>query len=73
MIVALVTVVVVVAGVILWRFFGDALSNRSEAAAARCVDGEVAVAVIADPSIAEQVRPSPTSTTSPPTRSATAA
>ena len=37
---ALVTVVVVVAGVILWRFFGDALSNRTEAAAARCVDGE---------------------------------
>ena len=50
------TVAVVVAGVILWRFFGDALSNRTEAAAARCVDGEVAVAVIADPSIAEQVR-----------------
>ncbi len=53
---ALVTVAVVVAGVILWRFFGDALSNRTEAAAARCVNGEVAVAVIADPSIAEQVR-----------------
>ncbi len=53
---ALVTVVVVVAGVILWRFFGDALSNRTEAAAARCVDGELAVAVIADPSIAEQVK-----------------
>ncbi len=53
---ALVTVVVVVAGVILWRFFGDALSNRTEAAAARCVDGELSVAIIADPSIAEQVR-----------------
>ena len=53
---ALVTVVVVVAGVILWRFFGDALSSRSEAAAARCVDGEVAVAVIADQSIAGQVK-----------------
>ncbi len=53
---ALVTVVVVVAGVILWRFFGDALSNRTEAAAARCVDGEVAVAVIADQSIVEQVK-----------------
>ena len=53
---ALVTVVVVVAAVILWRFFGDALSNRTEAASARCVDGEVAVAVFADPSIAEQVK-----------------
>ena len=52
---ALVTVVVVVGAVILWRFFGDALSSRSDAAAARCVDGEVAVAVVADPSIADQV------------------
>ena len=32
------------------------LSSRSEAAAARCVSGDVAVAVIADPSIADQVR-----------------
>ncbi|WP_237568099.1 substrate-binding domain-containing protein [Mycolicibacterium lacusdiani] len=55
-IVALVTVVVVVAGVIMWRFFGDALSNRSEVSAARCVEGEVAVAVIADASVAEQVQ-----------------
>lgn len=54
-IVALVTVVVVVGAIILWRFFGDALSNRSEVSAARCVEGEVAVAVVADPSIAEQV------------------
>ncbi len=54
-IVALVTVVVVVGAVILWRFFGDALSSRSEAGAARCVDGEVAVAVVADPSIADQI------------------
>jgi hypothetical protein len=54
-IVALVTVVVVVGAIILWRFFGDALSNRSEVSAARCVEGEVAVAVVADPSIADQV------------------
>ena len=37
---ALVAVVVVVAGFILWRFFGDALSNRSSLASARCVDGQ---------------------------------
>jgi hypothetical protein len=53
---ALVTVVVVVAAVILWRFFGDALSSRSDAGAARCVDGELAVAVVADPSIADQIQ-----------------
>src|SRR4030088_3226815 len=53
---ALVTVVVVVGGIILWRFFGDALSNRSDGAAARCVDGELAVAVVVDPSIADQVQ-----------------
>ena len=53
---ALVAVVVVVGAVILWRFFGDALSNRSDAGAARCVDGELAVAVVADPSIADQVQ-----------------
>jgi hypothetical protein len=52
---ALVTVVVVVGAVILWRFFGDALSHRSDAAAARCVNGELPVAVVADPSIADQV------------------
>ena len=46
---ALVTVVVVVGAIILWRFFGDALSDRSAVAAARCVVGDVAVAVIADP------------------------
>ncbi len=56
-IIALVTVVVVVGAVILWRFFGDALSQRSEASAARCVAGEVAVAVIVDPSIADQMTP----------------
>ena len=52
---ALVAVVVVVAAFILWRFFGDALSNRSSLASARCVDGQKAVAVIADPSIADQI------------------
>lgn len=55
-IVALVAVVVVVAAVILWRFFGDALSNRSHTAAARCVAGKEGVAVIADPSIATQIK-----------------
>jgi hypothetical protein len=52
---ALVAVVVVVAGVIVWRFFGDALSNRSHKAAA-CTGSKEAVAVIADPSIAEHVQ-----------------
>lgn len=55
-IVALVAVVVLVGAVILWRFFGDALSDRSDQAAARCVDGELAVAVVADPAIAEQIQ-----------------
>jgi extracellular solute-binding protein len=54
---ALVTVVVLVGAVIAWRFFGDALSHRSQAGAARCVSGEVAVAVIVDPSIADQITP----------------
>jgi Bacterial extracellular solute-binding protein len=53
---ALVTVVVVVGAIIGWRFFGDALTNRSHAGAARCVEGEVAVAVVADPSIADPLR-----------------
>jgi hypothetical protein len=53
---ALVAVVVVVGAVILWRFFGDALSSRSDAGAARCVDGELAVAVVADPSIADEIQ-----------------
>ncbi|MDT5099714.1 MAG: hypothetical protein QOC76_3451 [Mycobacterium sp.] len=52
---ALVAVVVVVAAFILWRFFGDALSDRSSIASARCVDGQKAVAVIADPSIADEI------------------
>jgi len=53
---ALVAVVVLVGAFILWRFFGDALSSRTDAAAARCVNGELAVAVVADPSIADQVQ-----------------
>ena len=53
---ALVTVIVAVAAVILWRFFGDALSSRSDVAAARCVNGELAVPVVADPSVAEQIK-----------------
>jgi hypothetical protein len=56
-IVALVTVVVVVGAIILWRFFGDALSHRTQAGAARCVAGEVNVAVLVDPSIAAQIAP----------------
>ncbi|WP_099039178.1 substrate-binding domain-containing protein [Mycobacterium neglectum] len=55
-IVALVAVVVVVGAVILWRFFGDALSNRSDVAAARCVNGELTVAVVADPSVSGQIQ-----------------
>jgi von Willebrand factor type A domain len=55
-IVALVAVVVVVGAFILWRFFGDALSHRSDALAARCVNGELAVAVLADPSISDQIQ-----------------
>ena len=56
LIVALVAVVVVVGTVILWSFFGDALSNRSHTAAARCVGGKETVAVIVDPSMADQVQ-----------------
>jgi hypothetical protein len=55
-IVALVAVVVVVGTVILWRFFGDALSNRSHQAAGRCVGGKETVAVIGDPSIADALQ-----------------
>ncbi|WP_297698193.1 substrate-binding domain-containing protein [Mycobacterium sp.] len=55
-IVALVAVVVVVGSVILWSFFGDALSKRSHKAAGRCVGGQETVAVVADPSIADSVQ-----------------
>lgn len=53
---ALATVVVVVGAVILWRFFGDALSERGDVASARCVDGNLDVAVLADPTIADTIR-----------------
>ncbi len=49
---ALVTVVVLVGGIVLWRFFGDALSRRSADAARQCVEGTATVAVVADPAIA---------------------
>ncbi len=52
---ALVGVVAVVAGVILWRFFGDALSDRSDLAAGRCLGGQANVGVVADPAIADDV------------------
>ncbi|OBK78737.1 hypothetical protein [Mycobacterium sp. 1274761.0] len=52
---ALIAVVVVVAAFILWRFFGDALSDRSTLASARCVDGQKAVPVVADQSIADAI------------------
>jgi hypothetical protein len=52
---ALVTVVVVVAAVILWRFFGSVLSDRSREASARCVSGSVSVPVLADPSISDEL------------------
>jgi len=52
---ALVAVVVLVAVVIGWRFFGSVLSDRSKDAAARCVSGSLSVPVVADPSIVEQV------------------
>ena len=55
-IVALVAVVVVVGTVILWRFFGDALSNRSHQGAGRCVGGKETVSVLVDPSIADQTQ-----------------
>ena len=54
-IVALVAVVAFVSVVILWRFFGGVLSNRSGAAAATCSGSDVPVAVVADPSIADKL------------------
>ena len=54
-IVALVAVVVVVSAIILWRFIGHALSNRSDAAAATCSGSDVPVAVVADPSISDTI------------------
>jgi hypothetical protein len=56
LIVALVAVVVVVGTVIVWSFFGDALSHRGHTAAARCLGGNETVAVVADPSIADHLQ-----------------
>lgn len=53
---ALVTVIVVVGAVILWRFFGNSLSHRSADAAGKCADGDLTVAVVADPSIADHLQ-----------------
>lgn len=55
-IVALITVVVVVGAIILWSFFGDALSQRSHKVAVRCSGGNEAVPVVADPSIADSLQ-----------------
>jgi len=53
---ALITVVVVVGGVILWRFFGGVLSHRSTEAAQQCLAGTANVPVVADRSIADNVK-----------------
>jgi hypothetical protein len=53
---ALITVVVVVGGAILWRFFGGVLSDRSTEAAQQCLAGTSNVPVVADPSIADNVK-----------------
>lgn len=55
-IISLVAVVVVVASVIAWRFFGDALSDRTDAAAAACTENVDTVAVVVDPSLTVPVR-----------------
>jgi hypothetical protein len=52
---ALSGVVLLVGGIILWRFFGNALSERSSDAAQQCVQGTATVAVAADPSVAEML------------------
>lgn len=53
---ALITVVVVVGAVILWRFFGGVLSHRSTEAAQQCLAGTANVPVVVDPSIADNVK-----------------
>jgi hypothetical protein len=52
---ALAGVVLLVGAIILWRFFGHALSQRSTDAAKQCLSGTATVAVVADPSIADSV------------------
>ena len=54
---ALIGVVFLVGGIIAWRFFGHALSQRSTDAAEQCLQGTATVAVVADPSIADNVGP----------------
>jgi hypothetical protein len=54
-IVALIAVVLVLSAIILWRFIGDALSNRSASAAITCSGSNVPVAVVADPSISDKI------------------
>ncbi|MGB5796758.1 MAG: substrate-binding domain-containing protein [Mycolicibacter algericus] len=53
---ALIAVIVLVGTVILWRFFGNSLSQRSAIAAGNCAHGDLTVAVVADPSIADHVQ-----------------
>jgi hypothetical protein len=53
---ALILVVVLVGGIILWQFFGDAMSRRSKDAASQCVQGTASVAVVADSAIADHVK-----------------
>ncbi|BBY97362.1 substrate-binding domain-containing protein [Mycolicibacterium fallax] len=51
-VVALITVVAVVGVFILWRFFAGVLDDRNTVAAGNCLEGDVKVAVVADPAIA---------------------
>lgn len=53
---ALIAVIVLVGTVILWRFFGNSLSHRSADAAGNCAHGDLTVAVVADPSIADHLQ-----------------
>ena len=52
---ALATVVALVGAIILWRFFGNALSRRSSDAAQECLGGTATIAVVADPSIVDTI------------------
>ena len=53
---ALAAVVLLVGGIILWRFFGNALSHRAADAARECLQGTATVSVVADPAIADHVK-----------------
>ena len=52
---ALVALAVLIGGVIAWQSFSDAMSQRSQDAARKCVQGTATVAVVADPAIADSV------------------